>query len=128
MSTMHFPKSFSQKSLLMPVLQVLKSLTKRLELRVAGMLAQSPGELDRDFLGFFLGVGIAQDRFEEFGVQDQGVQIVCPDLTQPDLAVCHVCKPTSARSITSRARSSTCLRQSGSFGQKCVLSAATRSG
>ena len=53
----------------MAVLQVLQSFAQSFELWVAHMLAHASGQLESDFLGFFLGIGIAQHSFEQVGVQ-----------------------------------------------------------
>ena len=46
----------------MTVLQVFQALGQRLVFRVPGVLAQPARQLDRDLLGFLLGVGLSNPK------------------------------------------------------------------
>ncbi len=57
-------------------LQGFEPLAQLLESRVCRRVPQPRGELDLDLLGLLLGVRVSQHRFEQVGVQNQGVEIV----------------------------------------------------
>ena len=65
-----------KQSLLMAVLQIFQPLAQRLELRVGCMFPKAPRQLDRDFLRLLLRIGIPEHGLQQFGVQDQSIEIV----------------------------------------------------
>jgi hypothetical protein len=60
----------------MPVPQVLQALAQRLEFRIPRMLPEAARQLDRDFLGLLFRVRVAEDRFEQSGIQNQCIEVV----------------------------------------------------
>ena len=57
-------------------LQVFESLAQCLELGIVQVLTEAAGDFYLYFLSLCCWIGCAQDRFQQIGIEDQGLQVV----------------------------------------------------